>query len=142
MHHIAILSKKEKFIDKILERTKTIESRWYINKKTPYKRISEGDTIYFKEAGEPINVKCKVEKVLFIDILNEENIVDIVNRFGDQIGIDKNYIAKLKNKKYCTLIFIKDVEKIKPFKINKEGFGNMAAWITLDNIEKIKVIES
>ncbi len=140
MDHIAILSKKEKFLNKILEGTKTIESRWYTHKKIPYKRISKGDTIYFKETGEPINVKCKVEKVLFIDILNEENIAEIVNRFGDQIGIDKKYIINLKNKKYCTLIFIKDVEKIKAFKINKRGFGNMAAWITLDNIEKIKVI--
>ena len=139
MEHVAILSKKEKFLNKILKGTKTIESRWYSNKKTPYKNISRGDIIYFKETGEPINVRCVVKKVLFVDILNEDNITEILNRFGNQIGIGKSYIVNLKNKRYCTLVFIKDVEKIKSFGINKAGFGNMAAWITLDNIERIKV---
>lgn len=139
MEHIAILSKKEKFLNKILDRTKTIESRWYVNKRTPYKNISKGDTIYFKESGEPVTVKCKVEKVLFIDIQDEEDIISIINEFGGQIGIDKGYIAKLRNKRYCTLIFIKEVEKIKPFEINKKGFGNMSAWIIVESVEKIKI---
>jgi len=29
--------------------------------------------------------------------------------------------------------------RIKPFAINKSGFGAMLVWITIDNIEKIKI---
>lgn len=141
MEHIAILSKREKFLNKILDGTKIIESRWYVNKKTPYKNISKDDVIYFKETGDLARVRCQIEKVLFIDISNEEDVIKILEKFGKQIGINKEWADKLKNKKYCTLIFIKNIEKIKPFKINKEGFGNMAAWITIDDIEKIKIAD-
>jgi hypothetical protein len=42
------------------------------------------------------------------------------------------------NKEYCILIFLKNVRPTKPFKIDKRGFGAMAAWITVDNISKIR----
>ena len=35
--------------------------------------------------------------------------------------------------------FLKNPQKIEPFKIDKKGFGNMAAWITLDDLGKLKV---
>ncbi len=43
-----------------------------------------------------------------------------------------------KNKKYCLLIFLKNPVKIKPFQIDKTGFGSMSAWITIKNISEIK----
>ena len=58
MEHLAILSKHSRLLAKILSREKTIESRWYKFKKTPYKNIAIGDTIYFKESGEPVTL-CK-----------------------------------------------------------------------------------
>ena len=36
------------------------------------------------------------------------------------------------------LIFLKSPVEIKPFEISKAGFGAMSAWITVDNILKIK----
>lgn len=36
------------------------------------------------------------------------------------------------------LIFLKNQVKIKPFEIDKIGFGMMSAWITVKNIKQIK----
>ncbi|MBU2503845.1 MAG: hypothetical protein KJ879_02215, partial [Nanoarchaeota archaeon] len=47
----------------------------------------------------------------------------------------KKYVA---GKNYCILVFFNKVEKVKPFNIDKTGFGTMSAWITVDNINKLK----
>ena len=139
MDHLAILDKKRKLLAKILSREKTIESRWYKFKKTPYRNISVGDTIYFKDSGEMVTTRAAVSSVLFFDALDEQKIRSILEQYGAQIGIPVSYTEKLKSKNFCTLIFLKKVETIKPFSINKQGYGTMAAWITIDKIEKIRV---
>jgi hypothetical protein len=36
------------------------------------------------------------------------------------------------------LIFLSNPVAVVPFDIDKTGFGNMAAWITVEDINKIK----
>ncbi len=136
MDHIAILAKN--WLDKIISGEKTIESRWYKNKRTPYENISEGDAVYCKEVGKPVTVKCAVGKVLFFDTLNEEKMTDILEKYGRRIGLTVSDVDNLVGKKYCTLIFLKAIEEIEPFAINKTGFGLMSAWISVEDVEKIK----
>jgi hypothetical protein len=47
-----------------------------------------------------------------------------------------NYIQ---NKNYAIFIYFDSVKEIKPFNVNKTGFGSMTAWITINNINKIKI---
>jgi hypothetical protein len=47
-----------------------------------------------------------------------------------------NYI---RNKNYAIFIHFDSVKEIKPFNVDKTGFGAMAAWITVNNINKIKL---
>lgn len=136
MHHLAIL-KKGKLLKKIISGEKTIESRWYKHRKTPYKNIKKGDIVYLKESGEPVTAKAKVKKALFFDALNEDKIRAIIKEYGTKICVDYSWINMLKGKNFCTLIFLDNVNKVKPFKINKKGYGLMAAWISVDDIKKI-----
>ncbi len=138
MDHLAILDKKRKLLQKIICGKKTIESRWYKFKKTPYQQIAAGDTIYFKDSGEPVSVKAKVSNALFFDQLDESKIRQIITQYGERIGISLSSTERLIGKNFCTLIFLENVELIPPFGINKKGYGMMAAWITVENIEKIK----
>jgi len=135
MHHLAILTKKPNFLDLILKRKKTIESRWYQTKRTPYNNIKKGDTIFLKNSGEPVTAKSDVSKVLQFD-LKQTKVKDILNKYGKHICINSD--KGLKEKNYCILIFLKNPKKVKPFKINKAGYGNMSAWITVENINKLK----
>jgi hypothetical protein len=133
MDHIAIMKKSWKLIPKILSGEKKIESRWGVNKCAPWGKAKAGDTIYFKNSGEPITVKAKVLKVEQFENLTHQKIKEIINKINGDM-------AWAKNKHYCTLIYLTEVEEVKPFNINKKGFGSAAAWLTIPNITKIKVV--
>ena len=134
MHHLAILSKKPNFLDLILNGKKTIESRWYQTKRTPWNKIKAGDTIFLKNSGEPVKAKAEVSKVLQFE-LKDRPAESIIKEYGKRICLNS---TKGLNKNYCILIFLKNPKSIKPFKINKEGFGNMSAWITINNIKELR----
>ncbi|MFO7710737.1 MAG: ASCH domain-containing protein [Candidatus Woesearchaeota archaeon] len=134
MEHLAILSKERKLLAKILSGEKTIESRWYKSRKTPYRNISINDIIYFKESGEPVRAKARVSKVLFFDGLNEYKILKILEEYGERICVPISYAEKLSGKNFCTLVFIDKVQSVVPFNIDKTGYGLMAAWISVNDI--------
>jgi hypothetical protein len=64
MEHIAIMKKSWGLIPRILKGEKSIESRWYKHKAVPWGKIFSGDTIYFKNTGEPVGVAAKVVNVI------------------------------------------------------------------------------
>src|SRR5438445_447710 len=144
MYHIAIMKKSWGLIEKILSGEKIIESRWYKTKHILWDKIDKGDMVYFKNSGEPISVQAKVEKILQLSDLTTEKVLKLLKIYGRDDGIPDDkipfYFHLFKDKKYCLLIFLKNVRKIdKPFQINKKGFGAMAAWISVEDIEKIKM---
>jgi len=143
MQHIAIMKKSWGLTQKILDSSKTIESRWYMNRYPPWDKIKLGETVFFKDTGEPVTIKAEVEKVMQFSDLTPGKVKEIINQYGQADGLGIYDIPKFfdlfKNKKYCILIFLKNPKKIKPFDINKNGFGAMAAWICVDNIRKIRI---
>lgn len=138
MDHLAILAKKRNLLSKIISGEKTIESRWYKFRKPPFNCISAGDSVYFKDSGEPVTAKATVQKVLFYDNLDKTIFNNIISDYGKQICISDSFWDNVKDKRFVTLIFLENVQKIAPFDVDKTGFGMMAAWITIDNIGKIK----
>lgn len=141
MDHIAIMRKSWGLIPKILNGEKTIESRWYKARYMPWNRIEKGGTVYFKNSGEPVTVKATVSKVVQIGNLNEPKILKILNKNRKKLGIENIswFYEKVKNKNYCILIFLKGACEVKPFEINKSGFGTMSAWIIANNINAVKI---
>ncbi len=138
MDHVAILSKKRNILDKILSGEKKIESRWYKSKKTPYGVVKAGDKIYLKETGEPVTAIADVDKVLFFGGTDEKEIQKIINQYGKEIWPSDKAFDSLKETKYVTLIYVKNPHKIEPFAINKKGYGVMAAWISVEDINSLK----
>lgn len=141
MQHVAIMRKSWGLMPKILAGEKTIESRWYKNKSAPWGKIKAYDTVYFKNSGEPVTVKSQVSKVLCFENLTPKKVRELLCKFGKDDGITdlEKYYQLFKTKKYCLLIFLEKPEMIKPFDINKQGFGAMAAWICTDDINKILI---
>jgi len=141
MEHVAILKKSWKLAEKILDGRKTIESRWYYAKYQPWNRINAGEIIYFKESGEPVTIKAEVEKALQFE-LSPEKVRELLIEFGGEgkicISDFNKTLEQNKDKKYCILVFLKNPQAIKPFKIDKTGFGIMAAWLCIDDINKIR----
>lgn len=140
MDHIAIMNKKWKLVPKILNGSKTIESRWYVNKIKPWNSIKANDNIYFKNSGEPITAYAKVSKVLQFDNLDKVKFEDIMKRYADNIQLlTREYNEYYQSKHYCILIFLKDVRPLKRFNISKKGFGSACAWMCIDDINTIKI---
>lgn len=143
MIHVAIMKKEWGFLEKILNGTKTIESRWYKNKYAPWNRISKEDIVYFKNSGGPISVRVKVRKVMQYSCLKPD-VKKILDIYGKNIGIEKKDVAefarKFRGKKYRILIFLAKPQTIKPFQINKKSFSPMASWMTIENINSVKII--
>lgn len=133
MQHIAIL--RQPFYDMVLTGEKTIESRWSMNKIAPFNKVKIGDTILIKLTGQPVTAKAKVKDVKYY-YLTPEIVEDIRVKYGKLIGTDKfeDWQTTL-NKKYCTLIWLDKVQKIKPILVAR---SNGAGWIVLkDDYEQI-----
>jgi ASC-1-like (ASCH) protein len=142
MEHVAIMKKSWNLTDKILDGRKKIESRWYSVKCKPWDGIKGGETVYFKDSGEPVRIMAKVAKVAQFSDLTPARVKKILAKYGEDDGIKqedvRGFFERFKNKKYCVLVFLKNPTEIMPFKINKSGFGAMSAWITVDSISKIR----
>jgi len=143
MQHIAIMKKSWGLLPKILTGEKKSESRWYQNKYSPWDKIKKGDLVYFKNSGEPITIKVEVGRIIQFANLTLPKIKQILEKYGQKDGLGINDIPKFyklfKSKKYCILVFLKNAKQVKPFNINKKGFGMMSAWLCVENINKIKM---
>lgn len=142
MEHLAIMRKSWGLTDKILDGRKKIESRWYKVKYRPWDEIKEGEIVYFKDSGEPVRIKAEASKIMQFADLTPNRVKQILDEYGKDDGIEEEkipeFFERFKDKKYCILIFLKNSQEIKPFEIDKTGFGAMSAWITVDDISKIK----
>ncbi len=138
MQHIAIMRKSWGLTEKIATGQKIIESRWYKVKYPPWGKIFPGEKIYFKNIGEPISIQAEVDKVLYFSDLTPEKVQAILAEYGKDMGIEApdipGFFEMFKHKKYCMLIYLKNAQRIPPFEINKQGFGTMASWISVDDI--------
>ena len=142
MDHVAIMNKQLGLIDHILSCQKTIETRWYKHRITPYDKIYPGDTIYFKDSGGLVRARATVSRFKQFDNLTLDVCQQIINQYGSVGLIDthrKDVSGWAVGKKYAILIWLKDVKEIKPFNIDKKGFGSGAAWITIKNIDRIRL---
>ena len=142
MDHVAIMKKSWGLIPKILNGTKVAESRWYKSRIVPWNRIKKGHSLYFKNSGEPVIVKTRVNKVIQYQVSNNRQALEIMKKHAQQdLGFKRvpaEILEYIQNKNYAIFIYFDSVKEIKPFNIDKTGFGAMAAWITIDNINKIK----
>lgn len=140
MEHLAIMKKSLGYLEKITSGEKIIESRWYNSRRSPWNKIKKRDIVYFQNSGCPVTVKSRVKKVIQYEDLTPNAINDILLKFGKQIGITdlQTFFDNVKTKRYCILLFLENIEKTSPFFIDKTGFGMMSAWISVEEINKIK----
>ena len=140
MDHVAILNKQWKLLPKILSGEKSIESRWYKNRYSPWDKIKVGDKVFFKNSGEKVSVVTNITKVLQFDNLNKSKIRNLLLEYGKRICISSNENSPwFEGKRYCILMFLGEVRRLeKPFAIDKSGFGNACAWMCVNDINLVK----
>lgn len=146
MDHVAIMKSSWGLTPRILSGEKSIESRWYMTKRPPWGKVKAGDNVYFKDSGRPVGLVSRVSGVKLIPNLSPSRVSSLLKRYGAEDGLKRNEIPKFyrqfKGKKYCMLVFLKGSRRVRPFLIDKSGFGMMSAWITVNNINRIRIREA
>jgi predicted transcriptional regulator len=142
MNHVAIMKKSWGLTEKVLTGEKTVETRWYKARYSPWDRVHEGDTIYFRDTGDPVTVKATVSGVEQYADLDERKTREILRKYGHRdLGtteIKEEAMNYIRGKRYCIIVHLKNPQKIPPFEIDKTGFGAMSAWIAVEDINSIK----
>jgi hypothetical protein len=114
-----------------------------MNQSGPWGKVKEGELVYFKDAGEPIMARATVSHVLEFDGLNPQRLSDILDFYGEDDGIAAQdmpyYEALFRDKQYCVLVFLEDIQAVKPFHIDKSGFGLQTAWLTVPSVSAIRL---
>ncbi|MBI3308019.1 MAG: hypothetical protein HYZ79_01430 [Candidatus Melainabacteria bacterium] len=128
MKHLAIF--KGDAAEKILSGKKSVESRFSKRKDPPFGQISAGDLVYIKPSGKDIIGQFKVNKVIFYDGLEVEDIGEIKEKYRTKLAVDESYWQGKENAKYGTLIFIGEVDPFitAPIKISKK---DLRGWVVL-----------
>lgn len=90
----------------ILSGKKTVESRFSKRKDPPFGIVSTGDLVYIKPSGKDLIGQFRVQKVIFYDGLDQQDIKEIKLKYGRNIVADSEYWKNKKDAKYGTLIFI------------------------------------
>ncbi|HLX57648.1 MAG TPA: hypothetical protein VKR83_11540 [Ktedonobacteraceae bacterium] len=130
-------------IDKLATGQKSIESRWYNRKLAPWGKISPGESIYFKNVGEPVTLQAQVNKVSYFSDLIPQRVLSILEQYRGDLGIEPGqlptFYERYRHKRYAILIFLKGVQHISPFEIDRTGYGAMSAWLCVENVDQIRV---
>ncbi|MBL7722748.1 MAG: hypothetical protein JNK27_01300 [Chitinophagaceae bacterium] len=134
--HLAIFN--EPFLSLIYGKQKKIESRFSMNKRTPFEKVRKGDVIILKESGGLVTGVFVAGDVNYFRIANKKTLEVIETNYAEGIcsNADANFWKSRAKSKYVTLIEVKKVKKIFPFKSEKKdrsGWSILREGI-LDNL--------
>lgn len=129
--HLAVFN--EPFLSLVFEGKKKIESRFSINKISPYKRVKKGDIVILKESGGDVTGIFIVGEVKFFKHLDKCLIAKIEDEFGEMIctSYDENFWAKREKANYASLIEVNKIKKLPPYKSEKR---DRSGWSILRTI--------
>lgn len=122
---------RDPYLKYIFQGLKPIESRWSLQKRTPYQKVKEGDRIFLKLSGGLVKGQAEVSKVEYFAGLNETKVREILHQYHDELRIQQSFLQKCYNAKYLSLIWLKNIQR---YDI-KDEFGwrhiGQDAWIIL-----------
>jgi ASC-1-like (ASCH) protein len=126
--HLAIFN--EPFLSLILNGEKKIESRFSINKISPYGKVKKGDVIILKESGGFIKGIFIAGDVWFYHNLDKSSMRHIESQYGELIcsAYDKEFWENRNRANYASLIEVKKIKKLPSYRSEKK---DRSAWSVL-----------
>ena len=136
-HHLVIL--KKPYLEAILTGRKQIESRFTLTKRSYFGHVSAGDTLFLKESSGPVCARAKIAAVKSFENLTPKQIAGIKRRYNRDIGADAKYWQGKANCRFGLLVWVKEVEPIKPVRICKKDWR---AWVVLTDKENFGLLKT
>lgn len=128
--HLVIL--KKCYLDKILDGSKSIELRLTKTAVPPFGNIAVGDRLFLKESSGPVYAVARVSAFTEFRNLTPAKIARLKAEFNDKILGEDEYWKFKSDSKFAVLVWMKNVRKIKPVRINKKDWR---AWVVLSEKE-------
>lgn len=135
MIHIVICDNKEKELEKIVNKERTILLRGGASRRIPHSRIFINDELYFVEKGNNISSYHAIvnDATNYSKLINSE-INDIYNKYKEQLNLSKKEENKWLKKCMC-LIEFKDLKECEEISI--PNYTNLEDWIMVNSLSDL-----
>lgn len=125
--HLAVF--QQPFLNLLLERRKTVESRFSVNRIAPYEAIKRDDLILLKKSGGPV-VGIALAGDPGFYALDAEAWTTIRARFSQAIcAPDDGFWERKADAQFATLIPVRDVVEIAPLFVTKR---DRRGWVVIN----------
>lgn len=126
--HLAIL--QQPYLDRIVDGTKTIESRFNTKRAAPYDRVTSGDLVLLKESGRPITYYFFAAAVMSIN-LSEQSIRGVRKQYGAGICAEneEEFWQEKSSSAYCTIVEVGVRGSLSDLAVNKR---DQRGWVTFN----------
>jgi hypothetical protein len=116
------------YLEKVVRGEKTIESRFSRVKCPPFNCVTSGDVILFKKPGGPIKARATAAEVLNFSGLTPDAVRHIMDKYRDGLRLCETLMRAKLDARYCTLVFLTDVQRVVPFPVHKK---DRRGWVVL-----------
>lgn len=124
--HLAVMTGH--YLDRLLDGTKTIESRFTRHRVAPFGQVHEGDIIFFKPSAGPITAVGLAGTVQHLD-LGIIPLQQIADKFGQAIApADASFWNDRATARFATLVTMLDVVRTPPLPVSKR---DRRGWVVL-----------
>lgn len=135
MVHLVYCDNKEKVLEKIKDKTKTMIVRGAAGRKIPHSRVFEGEILYFMKKGTAlITEKAVVKNVQNYIKLSDDEITKILEENQKKLNLNDRQKERWHKKCLCLIEFEK-LETIEPLEFDRQG--NMDDWLIIEKIEDV-----
>jgi hypothetical protein len=129
--HLAVFI--EPFLSYVLDGSKTVESRFSINRCAPFGKVNQGDVILLKRAGGPVVGIARVQTVWSYH-LEKSSWIAIRKQFAEALHAqDPEFWEQRRAASYATLMSLDRVQTFKPLEWKKR---DRRGWIVFQNVWK------
>lgn len=125
--HVAVV--REPYLQLLLDGRKTIESRFSINRVSPFEDVSAGDVLALKRQSGPVVGLCVVEYAAFYE-LDPPTWHLLRDQFARPLcAEDDEFWATRERARYATLMTVVHAHWIDPVRVAKR---DRRGWVRLD----------
>lgn len=124
--HLAVFV--EPYLEYVLEGRKSVESRFSVDRRPPYHRVSAGDVLLLKRAAGPVVGISQVSHVWYYQ-LDPASFGELRSKFAAALCVqDPAFWAERSDASFATLMRLENVRRIEPIHVNKR---DRRGWVIL-----------
>jgi hypothetical protein len=126
--HLAVMTGP--YLNRLLDGTKTIESRFTKHRIAPFDQVTDGDVVFFKQAAGPVTAVGLAGSVQNLD-LQQVSLQEIADTYGSAIApVDSSFWNERAHARYVTLVAMLSVISLPPLAVQKR---DRRGWVVLDH---------